>query len=518
MRVTFYDCGSPYLGIQYLLRVCKDHGHEVSLFYDNSFTHDHLAQDFFFRGFLSLSTEQICREIMKPQPQVVCFSMFTNSYQSNLEILRMLKNEYPEVIIICGGVHTTLLPKVVLENKEVDFAVVGEAERSLPELLNALTKAALSEVKVASCQALPGVWNRINGGIVERGLSPIVHNLDEIPFPEKGLHVRVNPALSGVYTMVASRGCFFKCTFCDMPALNQRYRDYHETLHRVRSVDNVMAEIHQAIELFGPHHVEFYDDCFGAKRSWLREFCRRYKSEVGLPFGIQTSPRLHDTAILDLLADAGMQFVEYGMQAVNPEVRNSLLDRHETNQEVLDMVHHARKRGMFVELDLIMNLPGETLEHVEEAIAFVQNARPHWVNLSFLQYLPCTTIVDVAREKRILTDEDVNRLERGQLISSFRLLSKSNLTPRYRILPYQIVFAFAFSKRISPYLIKLVNLPGLRMFFSSLASYFIYVSRAFIGFVDRRDIFLRRQVIRGWYGARWILRKKFALRSNAEAP
>lgn len=517
MRVVFYDCGFASLGIQYLLRVCKDCGHDVDLFYDNSFAQDYLAQDFPLRGLLSLSPEQVCREIMSGNPQVVCFSMFTNGYEGNLRILQVLKKMYPEVIVICGGVHVTLLPHVVLENNEIDFAVVGEAETSLPALLEALASAPIAEVRAASRAQLPGVWNLVNGEIVDRGLSPIVHDLDRLPFPEKKMHVAANPGIGGIYTIAASRGCFFKCKFCNMPTINKIYKCHEETLFRLRSVDNVMAELHQAIREFKPRHIEFYDDCFGSKSSWLKEFCSRYKSEVNLPFGIQTSPRVHDAATLDLLADAGLRAVEYGFQAVNTSVRNILLNRHETNEEVLNVVHHARKKGMFVELDLIMNLPDETPQHLKETIAFVQDARPNWVNLSFLQYLPLTELTQSARATGLITDEELRKIERGQRISSYRLLSKSNLTAQYRILPYQVFFALGLPKLLSTPLIEFVAFPPVRSVCSFFASYFIYASRTFVSIFDRRDVFLRRQIARAFYALMWVWRKKKAMRSQKTA-
>lgn len=508
MKIVFCDYGYETFGVQYLLSVLKNHGHDVHLFFDVSFSKDYLAEDFFLTNFFSLSPHQACDAILKYSPEAVCFPLYTMFYQDNLKVIEFLKKSNPKIIIICGGFHASLLPQSVVQHKEIDFVVIGEAEYSLPALLNALTQLGTNAVKALAPDRLKGIWNIHDGVVVDRGLSPIPHSLDEIPFPEKGLYYRVNPSLARMYTIIASRGCPYECTYCNSATMNKLYRHYQENYYRVRSVKNVIAELECAVSKYRPRYVMFFDDVFGAQLEWLREFAVAYKKSIGLPYYCQTSPLLHNKQSLDLLAESGCCLLEFGFQSANADVREKILNRREKNVDMQELILRARKNNIFTELDLIVNLPGENRAHIEEALSFVQKSHPHWVNLAFLQFHPKTSIIDIALQKNMLNKEDVESIENGNRASSMRLLSKSGLGKEYRILPFQMFFALYLPTRISKVLIRFVDTPLIREICSSLASVQLYVSRILLSYTDKRDFLIRHHLLRSRYAAQWVLKKK----------
>jgi len=494
--------------VQYLLSVLKERGHDARLFFDGSFSKDYLAQDFFLTGLFSLSPRQVCDSILAHSPQAVCFSMYTLFYLENIRVIKLLKKADPRIIIICGGFHPSLLPGVVLAHSEVDFVVLGEAEHSLPALLDAAGRLGTEGAKALEPSALKGVWNMRDGVLVERGLSQVPGDLDSLPYPEKEQYYRANPSLSRIYTIIASRGCPYECTYCNSATMNRFYRAHHEKYYRVRSVGSVIAELERALKKYRPEHVMFFDDVFGARLEWLREFAAAYKRSVGLPYYCQTSPMIHSKESLDLLADSGCCLLEFGFQSANAGVRRNILNRREQNESMKELVIQARRRGIFTELDLIANLPGEERSHIEEALSFVRESRPHWVNLAFLQFHPKTDIIDIALRKGMLTRDDVDAIEAGKRATSMRLLSKSGLGKEYRILPLQMFLAFYFPAALSGALIRFVEKPVIREICSSLASIQLYVSRIVLSYLDKRDFLVRHHVKRSFRAAFWVFRKK----------
>ncbi len=506
MRVVLYDSANGSLGVQYLVAVLNQAGHEALVCYDTSLSREYLAKALPFRGLFSIGTDLVCREIMGLRPDLIGFSMNSFNYAESLVLVKRLKRQYPRAVVVCGGVHVTLLPHEVLRNPEVDFAVVGEGERALTQLADSLSKSSLNDVKALPPEMLPGVWSVSRGTVVDRGIAPLVTDLDTLPFPDKSAYERANPAFNRVYSIAASRGCLYGCTYCNSPSTRALYRTCGAGFHRVRSVDNIIAELRAAMERHRPRHVEFFDDLFGAELGWLREFSAAYKKEIGLPYGIETNSLLLDDERLALLAESGCAVLEVGLQSANEQVRKTILNRHETNAKVHEVITRARALGIFVELDFIVDLPGETPEHLSEILEFIRQSRPNLTNISFLQYFPRTRLLEKAVEEGRISQEQLLRIENGEAFGSLRLPQNRRL--QYRLFPYHDLFARILPPALSRLLSRIIELPGIRFVFGLIGSPAVYVVRVWTALSDRRAYYLHWHLVRAFHAAKRTLRRK----------
>lgn len=509
MRFLFYNSAASALGIEYLIPPLKAAGHDVSVYLDPSLNREYVSQDFIFKEPFSLSHQMVYEDIMACRPEIIGFSMSSIYFKSYLGIIKHIKRKSPDIIIVCGGVHTTLVPNRVLEHPEIDFAVVGEAEYSLPALVNAIAEMGPDRVKGLPADALPGVWSVHDGAVQDRGLSPVPLDLDQLAFPDKSLVYAANPKLAISYSISASRGCFFSCTYCNSASLRKLYSHCTMKYHRCRSVDNIMGELRLAKERYRAKYVEFYDEVFAADRDWLEAFSHRYKSEIGLPYGAETHPMVLDREKLRLLADSGCVVLELGFQSANQYLRENILRRTDRTDKVRDILRWAEEFGIGIELDLIVNLPGETIEHVRETIAFIQDMRPPVVNLSFLQYLPKAEIIDKAIAHGILSEEDILSIESGENFGPIRFLPKSCKKNEYRLLPTQVFMASRFPAWLSRRLIPLIEKPVLSALFIMFAPVLIYSFRFYMAVFDRKNYFLRWHLWRVLYSMRRVVRRKF---------
>lgn len=505
MQAVFYDSGTGSLGIQYLVSVLKQVGHEASVYYDPSLSRDYITQNLFLRRVFSRTPEKVANGLNECGGQVVGFSMTSYNYTQSLILVKELKKCYPEKIIVCGGIHVTILPEVVLRNPEIDFAVVGEGELAMTALMNALSAMPLDAVKRLPETELKGVWNTCDGTVIRRGVAPLVHEIDSLPFPDKTDYQRINSAFNKMYSIGASRGCHYGCTFCNSPSVRNMYKETGQRYVRLRSVDNVIAELRHAKDLYHPRFVEFYDDLFGINEEWLREFHARYPKEVGIPFGAETNPLLLSKERLRLMAESGCKCLEIGFQSANEEVRRRLMHRYEKNTQVCEVVKEARSLGIFVELDFIVNMPDEKPEHLDEVLEFIREARPNLANISFLQFFPGTPITLNAFKEGRITPEEFASIENGEGFTIVRLAS--NQGPRYLLFPYEAFFAQTFSPALSRRLGALVLKPGLRFLFGLAVNPFVYVTRFGISLLDSRPFFSRWHILRLYHSARGIFRR-----------
>ena len=109
-KLTFVYPDFESLGVQYLMAVCLEDGHEVDFVY-------YQAEDQFLgRRANSIPFRQIAEKIAKTQPHIVAFSCVTDNYQHQLSCARALKEIMPGVITIFGGIHPTAVPEKVLQN------------------------------------------------------------------------------------------------------------------------------------------------------------------------------------------------------------------------------------------------------------------------------------------------------------------------------------------------------------------------------------------------------------------
>ncbi|MBI4689205.1 MAG: B12-binding domain-containing radical SAM protein [Nitrospirae bacterium] len=510
LRITLYDHAYETFAIQYLASTLKKHGFSTEVFFDCSMNKDYLDQDFFLTNVLSLLPDQLARGILDTNPDVVGFSILTVFYPEISKIMRCLKSRKPELIIIAGGPHCILAPSQILENPDIDFIFRGDADISLPMFLNELRSHSIEDIKTFSSERLPGVANMFDGKMIDRGFGPLLENLDEAPFPEKDAYYKKNPSLRLMYTASCSRGCIFTCTYCNSNTLRKIYKECNQNYFRVRSVENVMEELRYVKAKYKPKYIMFLDNLFASRKEWLRKFAEIYKRDINLPFFCETNPNVHTTETIDLLADAGCAIVQFGFQTPNENVRREILHRYETNARITELVKRAKERGIFVCIDHIANLPGETKEHLYEALDFYSGLRPDWINLGFLQYYPRAEIIDIALARKALAEENISSIYRGEGQTSFRLVSKSSLGMFYRTLPFRFFSAFKLPPGLGKRINKLIDSSAtFSRLVSSFASVFIYASRIFFAFTDRRDFLVRHHIIRNLYVVRIILMEKY---------
>ncbi|MEE8484523.1 MAG: radical SAM protein [Nitrospinota bacterium] len=510
MRITLYDYAYETFAVQFLASNLKKHGFDTEVFYDCSMNKDYLGEDFFLTSFFSLSPEQAADGILNTNPDVVGFSVLTVYYPQLKKIIRRIKEIKPEITVLCGEPHATLAPTHLLKNPDIDFIFLGDADISLPSFLKELASNPRDELKTYPAEKMPGVANMRGEAVALRGLGPILKNLDEAPFPEKEAYYKKNPSLKILYTTICSRGCIYKCTYCNSSTLRKIYRENDQNYFRMRSVDNVIEELKEAKEKYRPWYVMFIDNLFAPKKEWLKEFADKYKREINLPYFCETNPNVHSDETLELLAYSGCKIVQFGFQSASEEVRREILHRPETNMRIRRIVKKAKELGIFVCIDHIANLPGEKKEHIDEALELYRELRPNWINLGFLQYYPKADIVEIAIAKKAIEKTAVPLIFRGERQTSFRLLSKSGLGDEYRTLPIRFFIISKLPLWMQKPALKMVEYPLFVKLYSPFASFFLYGTRIFYSFTDRRDFLVRHHIIRNLYVMRTILIEKFA--------
>ena len=382
--------GYYYSGIGVLAAVLKDAGHQAALL--------HVTQPVSREEFL----ERL--EALLPQegPRLVGFSATSNMVPFLQTWSGWVKERWPDAWTAAGGVHPTLVPEETLALGSVDFVCVGEGEGAIVELAEAL----------AAGRPPSGIrnlyWRQPDGKVERNPLRPLV-DLDTLPFPDREVYdyPHLHHERQGEATMMVSRGCPYRCTYCCNEALRQVYRGLGKPA-RFRSVALVIAEMRRVLEAYPfIRRFVFDDDILPLRREWFRQFARAYAGEIGRPFACNLRPNLADEEVVGLLREAGCDEVRFGIESGNDDLRNGLLRRQLTREEIVRAFDLCHQAGMKVFSFNIVGFPGETVQEMLDTVKMNAAVRADVTRVTIFYPYPQTELHRISQEMGLLTGRTV---------------------------------------------------------------------------------------------------------------
>ena len=396
--------GTENLGIEYLSSALREGGHQTKQIFDPglfSESNDTLKN-------LFSQKKKIIEEIKIFKPQLIGFSVVTSTYQWACAMAREIKAAF-DIPIIFGGYHASAAPEQVISNDFVDMVCIGEGEEAICELAKSLESKELS-------RNIRNIWFKDQAAVIRNPLRPLEQDLNRIPFPDKSIYQEI-PLLYSKYMIITSRGCPFNCTFCGNYFLHHLYQLNGKAAIRRRSVENVLTELKEGKLKYRYKKVLFFDDAFGYDRAWLREFLKRYKAEINTPFYCYQHVLYLDEEMICLLKAAGCFLMQIGVESAVETNRKNILNRLETNAQIERIIKACRKTGLKVQVDHMFGLPMEGEKEQAIAADFYNRTRPDSIACFRFTYYPGTKIIEMAREKGWLTEEEIINIDRGEITS-----------------------------------------------------------------------------------------------------
>ncbi len=353
---------SPSLGLLHLAAEARAHGYEPSI----------VESDIF-----DLDAEQAAARAIAQAPAYVGITLFTVGVWGAAAIARRIKQALPGTIVIVGGPHIASMgPETMQRFGEFDYAVVGEGEKVLIDLLAAL------ERKTDLFQ-VPGIIYRDGPVVRLTPGNPVNRLLDDLPMPAWDLLPdfpgRYRPAIydfprGPVATIAASRGCPFHCKFCDTSTFGATVRHYSP-----RKVFEMMRHLH---ERYGVRHVLFVDDLFLASKLRVTELCRLLL-DSGLQMTWTCTARV-DTVkpeVLALMSKAGCWEISFGLETGSDELLQKMdkAARVEKSEQAVRWTAAAgiRTKGLFM-----LGYPGENADTIRQTKEFVRRIPMTIMNLT----------------------------------------------------------------------------------------------------------------------------------------
>jgi len=318
--------GFPPLGIETLAPVLRQHGHRVRMF---DTCHPLMKE------------AHIAQAVREETPDVIGLSFLsTTAYPAVKGMAQHLKSAAPTTPIIAGGVFATMNSDRILQDcPHLDCIGVGEGEELLPDYLNHLDDP-------GSVDGL--VWRR-GETIVQNAPRPLIRDLDPFPYPDRAslpidfieslpLDMPAVVSFEKFCTMQTSRGCPYRCVYCDIPSLS-------DGKWRSRSPEHVLGEMQQLNDL-GYRSIYLTDDHFLIRRKRIEAICNGM-IERKLQFKWGCEGRADSVAIdqFPLMSRANCSFLAFGIEAGTQKVLNRLV-KNQTLAQIEHAVSEAKRHGI----------------------------------------------------------------------------------------------------------------------------------------------------------------------------
>jgi len=478
LNITFVYPDFENLGVEYLMAVCKEKGFNVNFIF-------YYADDPYTRVKKCVDYRRIAQNVINTKPDVVVFSCITDNYLHQLNCAREIKKISPKIFTVFGGIHVTAVWKRVISKEEVDCVSIGEGELSLPEfLLSCLENGGFSIPE----KSFNGIVFKNGNRILGEPEKVSAAELDSIPFPEKDLFYQAMGFYPKEYYIITSRGCPYRCSYCYNSIFdNQKFRR--------RSVENVIEELVWAKKRFKIEYVHFCDDSFTTDFSWLERFCEVYKDKVNLPFLCSANPLLINHNVAKCLKQAGCVDVQIGVQSLSEKICRNILLRPLDKERIKYAITVLKEAGMMVQADHMLGIPDDTVEEEEKAIEFYNEVRPNLISVFWLTYYPGTKIIEIAKQKGLLTEKDVEKIEEGYALTEGNMHSGGSMKhpEKYYAVAFLLNYLPLLPKRAVNFLVKTGFYRVLK-----IKSYFLstVIMRVILSFFDRRYFTGRGHILR----------------------
>ena len=362
---------NPPLGLLYIAAVLEQQSdHEVAVV-------DAQAE--------GLSYEALGQRVKDEAPDLVGITTMTFTLLDAAHTVEVVRQAAPDAKVILGGPHVHLFPRESLELPGVDFAMRGEGDYQFLALCDRIGEP-------DRWDEVGGLTFRRDGEIVETPLAPPIADLDAVPFPARHLtdvrrYSSVIARRQPVTTMFTSRGCPYRCAFCDRPHLGKKFR--------ARSAANVVDEMEACIGL-GIHEFLIYDDTFTVKRQRVLDVCAEIQRR-GLDVGWDIRARVDtvDEEMLEALRAAGCERIHYGVEAGSDEFMK-VLRKGITVEQARAAFRLTRKAGISTLAYFMIGIPGETEDDIRQTWRLARQLDPDFVHITILCPFPGTEIYRTA--------------------------------------------------------------------------------------------------------------------------
>lgn len=369
-------------GLSQISSILKKENHEIQLL-DSTF---------------GLKDEEITKKIQSFEPELIAMTVASNDFyyaKHIAEIIKKIKN----IPIIAGGFHPTIAPYDFIKHQCFDMVCIGEGEEAIKELAYYMQRGNIN-------YNIKNIWFKRGEEVITNPLRKLNEDLDLLPLPDREIfnYQKYIDNNRGLATFISTRGCPYSCSYCINETLINRYAGLGKYV-RFKSIDYLFKEIKEVLKKYNVKEIEFYDDTFTLDIKRIKEFCERYPKEIKLPFYLNVRVNAATPEIFMMLKQAGCTRVNIGIESGDDYIRNHVLKRNMTEQQIINTFKWAKESGLETYAFNMIGLPFETKESLQKTIVLNKKIQPDRIGASIFNAYKGTELYKICKENNWLNEE-----------------------------------------------------------------------------------------------------------------
>ena len=337
-------------------------------------------------------------------PSIIGIStLFTPSYYNMIDVAYVVRNIFPNALIIAGGgVPTNMYNEIFRDSTCFDALCYGEGEKPLLELVEAIDKKEFLNTH-------PSWITREKVKNKQSFQHDFIGNLDEIPFynydilniDEYGLSPTISTFASfddkkHILHIATSRGCPYYCCFCASHTVHGRKMRYH-------SVCRVREDFNRFREQYGVETIVIQDDNFMANKQRAFKIIN-IANELKMTVFFQSGLALYalDRKMLEAIKSAGINQLVLSVESGSNRVLKEIMHKPLNLSIVKRVADNCRELGIYTDVNILIGLPGETKRDIEDARAFLKTINVNWFRIYVATPLVGSEMFDICIKNNYL--------------------------------------------------------------------------------------------------------------------
>lgn len=331
--------------------------------------------------------------------EFIGFSVMTLYMSKALEYAALCKQHNPATRIVFGGPHPTIAPEETLKNKQIDFIVLGEGEKTLLDLIE----------NYSSLQDIKGIAYRQGDDVKINSRREFIQDLDGLPFPARDLFpiqkiFKKHPFWPSVIpypeiSMISTRGCPYNCIFCQ-PTLRLLFGNKVRKRSAVRTVD----EMEFIYRRYNPPSIFMADDLFTQDQDWALDVCAEIRKR-NLPRKLIWSCECRVNTFNEKLAkefkNSGCYMIWFGVESYSQNVLNTLRKGTKVRQNI-EALKIARENKLITLEQIMISNYNESLKELRETERFSRAAKADVTVVAITTPMPGTDLYDLLKKNNLL--------------------------------------------------------------------------------------------------------------------